>query len=142
MVAQKVQLPLGMKNSKSEVREESASRSKSRYFAPEVRQAIVAEIDAGMSKAEAARKYQVSQTTVFGWMQRYSPHYKARVVTIVESASQTSRVKELELELRNAYAAIGRKDCQLVYQDKLFEAAQKELGYDLKKNLEIKLSSQ
>jgi transposase-like protein len=142
MVAQKVQLPLDMKNSKSEVREGSAPRSKSRYFAPEVRQAIVAEIDAGMSKAEAARKYQVSQTTVFKWVQLYSPHHTPRVVTVVESASQTSRVKELELELRNAYAAIGRKDCQLVYQDKLFEAAQKELGYDLKKNLEIKLSSQ
>ena len=131
-----------MKKSKSDIREESAPRSKSRFFAPELRQAIVAEIDAGLSKAEAGRKYQVSQTSLFKWIQVYSPHYKARIVTIVEDISQTNRVKDLERQLHNTHAALGRKDCELVYYQKLFEVAEKELGYDLKKILETKLSGQ
>ncbi len=130
-----------MKNSKSEIRESSSTKSKSRYFAPALRQTIVAEIDAGLSKAEAARKYGTSLNSVFRWVAKYSPNYQARVVTIVEELSTTNLVKDLERQLHDAHAALGRKDCKLTFYEQLFEAAQKELGYDLKKNLETRLSS-
>ena len=112
-----------------------------RYFSVEVRKQVVAEIDNGLGKMEASRKYEVSETTIYRWLAAYSTKYKKTLVTVVEDASATNKVLKLEAELQAAYADLGRSQSENLFLHKIIELANEDLGVDLKKNIETKLSS-
>ena len=116
-------------------------RGARRYFAIEVRKAIVQEIDEGLSKSEASRKYDVSLTSLYKWLAVYSTKYKKELVTVVEHTSNTNKVSKLEAELQEAYALLGRTQAEVMYLQKLIDTASDDLGLDLKKNSGIKPSS-
>ena len=110
------------------------ANKKHRYFAEAVRKTIVKEIDDGLSKAEASRKYGVSHATIFKWVAKYSPKYKASLVTVVEDASATNKVKELQSELTKVYALLGRKSAEVTFLDSVIVLANEQYGTDLKKS--------
>jgi transposase len=105
-----------------------------RYFSVEVRKQIVAEIDAGLSKAEASRKYSVSQGSIYKWIVQYSSKYQKALVTIVEDLSATNKVKQLEQQLKDAYESLGRLQAKTMFLEKVIELADEAGGVDLKKN--------
>jgi transposase-like protein len=112
-----------------------------RYFSESARKAIVEEIDNGLSKSEAARKYGVSPTSIYNWLALYSKHYKTALVTVVEHASDSNKVKRLEAELEQVYALLGRSKAENLLLNKVIEKADESLGTELKKNLDTLLSS-
>jgi len=105
-----------------------------RYFSVSARQAVVQEIDKGLSKAEAGRRYEISQATIYKWLQKYSKKYEPCLVKVVEHASEGSKVKHLEAELEKTYALLGRAKAELMFLEQIIEQANEELGCDLKKN--------
>jgi transposase-like protein len=107
-----------------------------RYFSESARRLIVQEIDDGLSKAEAGRKYQVSPASIYKWYVRYSTHYKALLVTVVEHVSDSIRVKKLEAELEQTYAILGRAKAENMLLHKVIEKADEAMGTDLKKNFD------
>lgn len=111
-----------------------------RHFSEAVRKAIVKEIDAGLSKAEASRKYEVSLAAIYNWLNRYSTQYTPSVRTIVEDKSEANKVLQLKADLKDAHAELGRAQIQLNFMNLLIETASKELGIDLKKNFDTKSS--
>ena len=117
---------------KSEVR---ATRDR-RYFSESARLLIVQEIDDGLSKAEACRKYEVSHATIYKWYAKYSKHYKAVLVTVVEHVSDSIRVKKLEAELEQTYANLGRAKAENMLLHKVIDKADEAMGMDIKKNFD------
>jgi transposase-like protein len=114
-------------------------RKEIRYFSEEARRAIVNEIDEGnISKAEASRKYAVSQTAIYNWIQAYSPHYRVPLVKVVEHESDSQRNKKLEAELAQVYETLGRVQTEHMLLEKVVKLASDELGIDLKKNFASK----
>ena len=113
---------------------ENPSPRERRYFSESARKLIVEEIDHGLSKADASRKYKVSQTSIFKWYARYSTHYQATLVTVVEHVSDSIKVKQLEAELEKTYGLLGRAKAELMFLEQIIEQANEELGCDLKKN--------
>ena len=111
-------------------------RSKHRYFSETARKAIVTEIDEGLSKAEASRKYEVSQTTIYSWLRKYSKHYKATLKVRVEHESDSEKNKVLKTELSKAYEALGRSQAENLLLQKILELASEHFDMDLKKNFE------
>ena len=107
-----------------------------RYFSESARRLIVQEIDDGLSKAEAGRKYGVTQTTIYKWYALYSKHYKAVLVTVVEHVSDSIRVKKLEAELEQTYAILGRAKAENMLLHKVIEKADEAMGTDIKKNFD------
>lgn len=133
----KNQLLLGMKKEqviklKNEVR---ATRDR-RYFSESARRLIVQEIDDGLSKAEACRKYEVSHASIYKWYAQYSNHYKAALVTVVEHVSDSIRVKKLEAELEQTYANLGRAKAENMLLHKVIDKADEAMGMDIKKNFD------
>lgn len=118
--------------------ENSLSRER-RYFSESVRRLIIEEIDLGLSKAQAARKYKVSQATIYKWYARYSKRYQASIVTVVEHVSDSVKVKQLEAELERMYALLGRSKAENLLLLTVIEKADESLGTDLKKNLDTLL---
>lgn len=117
---------------KSEVRPTRARR----YFSESARRLIVQEIDDGLSKAEASRKYEVSHASIYKWYALYSKHYKATLVTVVEHVSDSLRVKKLEAELEQTYAILGRAKAENMLMHKMIEKADEAMGIDIKKNFD------
>jgi len=111
-----------------------------RYFSEAARKAIVKEIDEGLSKAEASRKYEVSQSAIFKWIVKYSTRYQSLLVKVVEHASDSNKVKKLETELQQAYAMLGRAKAESMLLQTIIDIADEELGTDLKKKFDAQPS--
>lgn len=107
-----------------------------RYFSESARKSIVKEIEEGLSKAEASRKYEVSQSAIYKWMVKYSAHYQAALVKVVEHASDSNKVKKLEAELQQAYSLLGRAKAESMFLQTIIEKADEEMGTDLKKSFD------
>jgi hypothetical protein len=134
------QLNLGMsKEDVTKLKSENSLSRERRYFSESVRKLIVEEIDQGLSKAEAARKYKVSHASIYKWYARYSKRYQASIVTVVEHVSDSVKVKQLEAELERMYALLGRSKAENLLLHTVIEKADEALGTDLKKNLDTLL---
>ena len=107
-----------------------------RYFSEAARRAIVKEIEEGLSKSEASRKYEVSQTSIHRWFAKYSKYYQAQLVKVVEHVSDSKRVKQLEAELEQTYAMLGRAKAESVLLEAIIEKAGEALNTDLKKSFD------
>lgn len=121
------------KNTKSNL---PNTRSKHRYFSETARKAIVLEIDEGLSKAEAGRKYQVSQSSIYKWIKKYSKKYVATLKVRVEHESDSKKNKALKTELSKVYEALGRSQAENLLLHKIVELASEHFEVDLKKNFE------
>ncbi len=116
---------------------ENAPARERRYFSESARRIIVQEIDEGLSKAEASRKYEVSTTSIHKWYVAYSKRYKATLLTVVEHVSDSIRLKKLEAELEQTYAILGRAKAENMFLNKVIEKADEAMGIDIKKNFDI-----
>ena len=105
-----------------------------RYFSEAVRKAIVEEMDNGLSKAEASRRYSVSMTTLYKWLSKYSRKYVKSLVKVVEHESESVRSKGLEEELKSVYALLGKSQAEVMFLKGLIEKANEAYGVDMKKN--------
>jgi transposase-like protein len=115
-------------------------RRERRYFSEEARKAIVEEIDNGLSKSEASRKYEVSLAAIYKWLAKYSKTYVPALVKVVEHASAGNKVKELEAELERVYALLGRQKAENLLLEKILEVADEAQGTDLKKSFDAQRS--
>jgi hypothetical protein len=105
-----------------------------RYFSESARRSIVDEIDRGLSKSEASRKYHVSETSIYRWVEHYSKKYAPMLVKVIESKSEGSKYKQLSVELEQAYATLGRAKAEIDFLNAVIQKAGEEYAVDLKKN--------
>lgn len=113
-----------------------------RIFSTELKQRIVKDIEQGKSTiAGVCREYSVSNVSIYRWLNKYSSFLKKGVKVVMESASEGYRSKELEKEVRDLQAALGRKQIQVEFLEKMIELAGHELGIDIKKKFSISPST-
>lgn len=104
-------------------------------FSETVKKSIVADIEKGKCTIlKASRELCVSQQAIYQWVYRYSRYLQKNKVLIVEEKSEMYKTQELEQKLREAEAALGRKQMEIDFLSKLIEIASKELKVDIKKN--------
>ena len=120
----------------------AAARPKERrFFSEAARKAIIAEVDAGLTIAEASRKYEVNRRTVHEWRTKYSPNYSPTLVTIVEHESDSERNKKLEAELAELYQSLGKLQASKMLLEKIIDLADQHYQTDLKKTFASNPSS-
>ena len=104
-------------------------------FSKTVKSNTVKEIEDGKCTVlEASRELKVSQTSIYNWIYKYSSYLCKQKVLIVEDKSEVSKTKELEKRLREVEAALGRKQMELDFLNKMIEIANEDLKLDLKKS--------
>jgi transposase-like protein len=85
--------------------------------------------------------YEVSRTAVYNWLYLYSPHHEQKTTLVVQMESEAHKSQLLQQRVAELERVIGQKQLELDFFNKLFEIGSLELGFDLKKNLSIKLSN-
>jgi transposase-like protein len=105
-----------------------------RTFSPTLRKDIVRLIESGkISVAAASREYDVSKTTIYRWIYRYSTYNKKGAVLVVDKDSQAEKLKQMQQKIAELEQAVGHKQMQIDYYEKFIDLASEEVGEDLKK---------
>ena len=106
-----------------------------RVFSEAFRQARVKEIDKGLMRVcDMVDLYGVSKQTVYNWLHKYSKEYQKGVVKVVQMESEGHKTRLLLSRVKELEAALGRKQLELEYLERLISLASEELQVDLKKN--------
>ena len=122
--------------------EKKFSLRQSRIFSDELKKKAVRDIEKGtVSVLMVAREYDVSFQAVYGWVKKYSRHLVSSKTMVVQMDSEAYKTKELEKKIQELEAALGRKQLEIDFLNKLIDKGKEELGVDLKKKLSTPPSS-
>ena len=111
-----------------------------RRFSIEAKKAIVKEIDKGLSKLEASRKYSVSPTTIYNWLDLYSSKFTKPKKVIVQSTDESDSYLRQKAKIDQLYNLLGRSQTEVLFLKQPIELASEEIGIDLKKSFASQLS--
>ena len=76
---------------------------------------------------------EVSRTSIYKWLAKYSVTYRKQHRFIVEQKSYQSKVEQLEERLKELEAALGRKQMHIDFLEKLIDLAEEEEGLSIRK---------
>ncbi|NJY64332.1 transposase [Salinimicrobium sp. CDJ15-81-2] len=108
---------------------------KHRHYSIEFKKQIVADFESGdFSVPQLEKLHGVSNKSIYDWIYKFSTFNEKgfRVVEMKDSSSK--KLQELEAKNKELEAALGRKQIQLDYLEKMIELAKSELDIDIKKN--------
>lgn len=83
---------------------------------------------------EMVREFDLCEATVYSWIYRYSEYNKKSVQVVEMKDSQQHKIKELEQRVRELEQAVGRKQINIDYLEKMIELAKEHYDIDIKKN--------
>jgi transposase len=114
----------------------------SRYFSEELRRDIVKKIEQNeLTVIGASREYEVSGTSIYKWMYRYSLHLKKGIRLVMEKKSHGERIKSLQEKIEALERAVGQKQMEIDILNKTLEFGSQDVGFDIKKKFGGKSSS-
>lgn len=112
----------------------SRALRQNRYFSEEFKKKKVDELDKKLTTvAEVCREYEVTQTAVYKWIYKYSLMRKKGIKMVVETESDTAKIKALKEHIAQLEQLLGQKQFKIDFLEKQFELAQEQYGLDLKK---------
>jgi transposase-like protein len=113
-----------------------------RSFSEELRKELVSHIETGrFTVSQVTREYGVSSRAVYNWLYKYSRSLKKGTRIVMEKDSVDKAISELQKQIRELEAALGRKSLESDLYKTIVDLASKEYKTDLKKNFGDKLSS-
>jgi len=106
-----------------------------RHFSEQIRRRVVREFRAGRyTVKELSHLYQVSTTSIYKWIHKYSPA-DAPHIKVVEMADSTDqKVNDLQQHIAELEQALGQKQIKVDFYEKLLEKAKEQYHIDLKKS--------
>lgn len=116
--------------------QKKTARKQQIRFSETIKKGVVRDIENGKCTVlQASREIQVRPISIYRWLERYSRHLVKNRIMVIEDKSESYRTKELERRLKDAEAALGRKQMEIDFLNKLIEFANEEFKTDIKKNL-------
>ena len=113
-----------------------------RYFSNDIKKKVVRDLENNLlSVADVCKGYQVSRTSVYRWIFKYSAMAKKKHKQVVEAKSDTQKIKALEERIKELERIVGQKQLAIDFKEKMIELAEQRYNVDIKKKLGSKLSS-
>ena len=105
-----------------------------RIFSEGCKKKAVEDIESGKATVLAiSREYGTSFQSVYSWLNKYSRHLQSSRRIVIEMDSDGYKSKKLEKRIQELEAALGRKQLEIDFLNKMIEKGKEELGVDLKK---------
>lgn len=115
---------------------------RTRNFSEAIRRKAVEKFRAGKYTAkELAELYHCSTTSVYRWIYKYSPADQPKLNVVQMADSTDKKLKDLQQRIAELERALGRKQIQVDFYEKMVELAKQEYNIDLKKNFYTRPSS-
>ena len=106
-----------------------------RFFSDEFKKRRVRELENNLvTVTEICKTYQVSRTSVYKWIYKYSAMAKKQHKQVVEPRSDTRKIKLLEQRIKELERIVGQKQILLEFKDKMIDIAEQTYDVDIKKN--------
>lgn len=107
---------------------------RNRAFSEGIKKKCVRDIERNLATVnDISREYEVSRTSVYKWVYKYSSHLKKGVKQVIEPMSDTRKIKELKEKIKELERMVGQKQIQVEFYEKMIELTEQELGIDIKK---------
>jgi len=117
--------------------EQQRIERQNRYFSEEFKRQKVKDLERNLvTMLELCREYQVSRTSVYKWIYKYSMNRKRQERQIVERMSDTRKIKELQDRIKELEQIVGQKQMMIDYKDKMIEIAEEMFHIEIKKKLD------
>ncbi len=121
---------------------EGLRSQQNRYFSEDIKKKIVRDLEMNLIRiSDVCQTYQVSRTSVYRWIYKYSAMAKKKHKQVVESKSDTARIKALEERIKELERTVGQKQIMIDFKDKMIELAEQRYNVDIKKKLSSKALS-
>jgi transposase-like protein len=105
-----------------------------RIFSESLKKQAVSQIEAGKSSVlQIARANGVSYQAVYGWLNKYSRYLQSGKTMVIQMESEAAKNAALQKRILELEAALGRKQLEVDFLNKMIEIGKEELGVDLKK---------
>lgn len=106
-----------------------------RVYSEEFKKKIVKEYESGRYSAiEIQKIYDISKASVYNWIYSYS-HYNKKSLKVVEMKdSHLQKLKDMEKRISELERALGQKQMNIDYLEKMIELAKENYNIDIKKN--------
>lgn len=116
-------------------------RSK-RLFTEEFKKARVKEYEAGeFTTIEISRLYGIQQSLFYRWIHKYSIYNKKKIRVVEMEESSYKKVKDLQERIKELERAVGQKQLNIEFLEKMIKIAKEQYGIDIKKNFNTPQSS-
>lgn len=108
---------------------------KCRRYSEEFKKDIVSSYETGeFTILQLCKLYKIATTQIYNWIYKYSLFNEKRVRIVEMKTSNSTKVKEQEMRIKELERIVGQKQITIDYLDKLIEIASKDLQVDIKKN--------
>ena len=106
----------------------------SRVFSEALKKKVVKDIESGKATVlQASREYSVSFQAIYQWLNKYSRHLQSSKRIVVEMKGESYKTRELEKRIQELEAALGRKQLEVDFLNKMIELGSEQVGVDIKK---------
>ena len=123
----------------SEYSKLTVQERQNRFFSESFKRSKVSEIERNiLTIAELCKEHQVTRSSVYKWIYKYSLMRKRENKQVIEPESETRKVLLLKQEVRELQRVIGEKQLKMDFLEKMIELAEKEYGLDIKKKFTVK----
>lgn len=107
-----------------------------RSFSESFKLQKVREIETGQSTvSDICKQYQVSNTSVYRWLDQFGLMRDKKERLIVETQSDTRELLELKKKVAELERIVGQKQILIDFKDKMIDIAEEMYGVDIKKKL-------
>ncbi len=116
--------------------------SKQRKFSEEFKKSIVSDFESGkFSVPQLERLHNIGNPLIYKWIYKYSRSNERGQRIVEMKDSSTQKLKALEQKIKELEQAVGKKQIQIDYLEKMIDIAKDELNIDIKKNSNTPQSS-
>ncbi|MCO5229540.1 MAG: transposase [Chitinophagales bacterium] len=106
-----------------------------RRFSEDFKLKIVQEYESGQSSVcEMERIYDIGNATIYSWIYKYSNYNKKSIQVVEMKNSQSEKIKLLEARVKELERAVGQKQMNIDYLEKMIDLAKEQFDIDIKKN--------
>jgi len=112
----------------------SVSERRRRHFSDSFKIQKVRELETGKTKvSEICKLYEVSDISVYRWLNKFGTMKDKKERLIVETDSDTRQLLALKKKIAELERVIGQKQIIIDFKDKMIELAEETYGVDIKK---------
>ena len=106
-----------------------------RVFSEDFKLKIVREYESGKySVSELGIIYDIASQNIYEWIYKYSNYNKKSIQVVEMKDSQADKLKRMEARIKELERAVGQKQMNIDYLEKMIELAKEHYDIDIKKN--------